>query len=66
MATKTKFVYVTPISTQAKQHFIHEMDLLHSCRVQQERGEDLYVQSINQQYAFWIPKGGNADWKVEK
>lgn len=66
MATKTKFVCVTPISQQAKQHFIHDMDLFHSCRVQEERGENLHLQSLNYQYTFWVPKGGDDNWKVEK
>jgi hypothetical protein len=66
MKTKAKFVCVTPISSQAKDHFIHEMDLFHSCRVKEERGEYLYLQSINHQHCFWVPKTGNTDWKVEK
>ena len=63
--TKSKIVYLTPISKEAKSQFYFDMSLLHSCRVKDET-EDLYlVRSINKECEFWIPKNGNDDWKVE-
>ena len=63
--TKSKIVYLTPISKEAKSQFYFDMSLLHSCRVKDET-EDLYlIQSINKECEFWISKNGNDDWKVE-
>lgn len=63
--TKSKIVYLTPISKDAKSQFYFDMSLLHSCKVEDET-EDLYwVRSINNECQFWIPKKGNDDWKVE-
>ena len=63
--TKSKIVYLTPISKEAKSQFYFNMSLLHSCRVKEETEDLYYVKSINKECQFWIPKTGNDDWKVE-
>ena len=70
MKTKLKRVCVTPISRKAKNRFANEMDLFHTCVVEQERVHEgtkyLYLQSLNKSYFFWVPEKGNDDWKVER
>jgi|TARA_R100000084_G_C4588508_1_gene117261 hypothetical protein len=70
MKTKLKRVCVTPISRKAKNRFANEMDLFHTCVVEQEREHEgtkyLYLQSLNKSYFFWVPEKGNDDWKVER
>lgn len=62
---KSKIVYLTPLSKNAKSYFYFDMSLLHSCRVEDETEDLYYVRSINNNCKFWIPKTGNDDWKVE-
>lgn len=64
MTSKKKFVYLTPLSFQAKVDFEDLMNHFHSCEIKQEESERLLVTSLNQQHTFWIPKKGNKHWKV--
>ena len=70
MATKTKKLFVTPLSSKAKNRFANEMDLFHTCFVQGERNHEgqewVFLESLNHNYFFWVPVKGNKDWKVEK
>lgn len=66
MKTKSQFIYLTPISKEAKSKFYFDMSLLHSCRVVEETEDLYYINSLNNMCKFWIPKTGNDDWKVEK
>jgi hypothetical protein len=63
---KKKFVSVTPISKKAKIRFFEDMDLFHSCLVENETDTMLYLQSLNKQYRFCVEKTGNYHWKIEK
>ncbi|MAR18433.1 MAG: hypothetical protein CML44_03575 [Rhodobacteraceae bacterium] len=69
--TKTKRVTVTPLSRKAKNRFANEMDLFHSCTIENERemadgSQWMFLKSLNQCYFFWVPVKGNKDWKVDK
>jgi hypothetical protein len=64
--SKTKFVAVSPLSSKAKNRFVNIMDSLHSCIVEQEIDNKLFLVSLNKKYCFWIQKEGNEHWKVEK
>ena len=66
MKQKKKFVYLTPISFQAKVDFIDLMNSFHSCEVKAEKDDMILVTTLNQEHTFWIPKKGNENWKVEK
>jgi hypothetical protein len=63
---KAKFVTVSPLSSKAKNRFVNIMDSLHSCIVEQEIDNKLFLVSLNKKYCFWIQKEGNEHWKVEK
>jgi hypothetical protein len=64
--TKKKFVSVSPLSKIAKNRFIHDMNSFHSCEVEQETDDKLFLVSLNRQYHFIVQKNGNEHWKVEK
>lgn len=64
--SKKKFVCVTPISRKAKNRFANEMDLFHSCEIESEENDMLFLASLNKKYFFWVPKKGNEHWRVEK
>ena len=53
---KRKMVNVQPISNKAKNRFANVMDKLHGCHVEQETDNQMFLESINKQYFFWIDK----------
>ena len=59
---KTKFVTVQPRSKKAKNRFANLMDHLHSCKVQQEDEEKMFLESISGRYFFWMLKCNDPDW----
>lgn len=63
---KKKFVSVVPLSKQAKIRFAEDMDLFHSCVVEKETDNMLYLQSLNKQYRFCVEKKDNYHWRIEK
>ena len=71
MKTKTKIkrVCVTPLSRKAKNRFSNNMDLLHTCTVEQEKNEQginwLFLKALTREYWFWVPAKGNEDWIVD-
>jgi hypothetical protein len=64
--SKKKFVCVSPISRKAKNRFANEMDQFHSCVVESEENDMLFLASLNKKYFFWVPKKGNDHWRIEK
>ena len=64
--SKKKIVCVSPLSKKAKNRFANEMDLFHSCEVETEENDMLFLASLNKKYFFWVPKRGNEHWRVEK
>lgn len=64
--SKKKFVCVSPLSKKAKNRFANEMELFHSCEVEIEENDMLFLASLNKKYFFWVPKRGNEHWRVEK
>lgn len=61
---KKKFVTVQPVSDDAKDRFVNIMDSFHSCVVEQEENEMLFLASLNKCYYFTLPRGGNEHWKI--
>lgn len=63
---KTKFVTVQPRSNKAKNRFANMMDHLHSCKVQQEDEEKMFLESISGRYFFWFQKNNDPNWTLIK
>jgi|TARA_R110000868_G_scaffold357500_2_gene619016 hypothetical protein len=63
---KTKFVTVKPKTSKAKNRFANLMDDLHSCRVEQEDQEKMFLASISGRYFFWMSKENDQNWEIIK
>lgn len=64
--TKKKFVNVTPLSSRAKNRFVNIMESFHSCEVEQEKDNLMFLVSLNKKYCFWLQKEGNEHWRIDK
>jgi hypothetical protein len=42
------------------------MDQLHSCRVEQEEVDRMFLTSITNRYSFWMNKENDQNWMVIK
>lgn len=62
--TKKEFIYVTPKSSQAKNHFANLMYKLHSCRVKQRKNGKVFLESISGNHSFWINEYSDDNWKI--
>ena len=63
---KTKFICVKPKTSKAKNRFFNLMNELHSCRVEQETEDKVFLSSISGKYHFWINKMNDDNWEVIK
>tara|TARA_B100000902_G_scaffold210901_1_gene200577 strand:+ start:1565 stop:1759 length:195 start_codon:yes stop_codon:yes gene_type:complete len=63
---KTKFVTVKPKTSKAKNRFANLMDDLHSCRVEKEDQEKMFLASITGRYFFWMSKENDQNWEIIK
>tara|TARA_B100001142_G_scaffold88316_2_gene90156 strand:+ start:1448 stop:1639 length:192 start_codon:yes stop_codon:yes gene_type:complete len=61
---KTKFVTVKPKSRKAKNRFSNLMNELHSCRVEKEDQEKMFLSSISGNYFFWMNKETDVNWEL--
>ena len=63
---KTKFICVKPKTSKAKNRFFNLMNELHSCRVEQETEDKVFLASISGKYHFWMNKMNDMNWEVIK
>jgi len=63
---KTKIVCVKPKSRKAKNRFANLMNELHSCRIQQEDNQKMFLESISGNYFFWMLKENDSNWEIIK
>lgn len=66
MRSRTKIVYATPLTYEARCIFEDKMNELHSCKVIRETIDMYSLISLNQEHSFWVPKKGNQHWRIEK
>jgi hypothetical protein len=66
MTAKRKMVCVDPCSNTAQLRFVTEMSKLHSCYVDNEINDILYLTSINGKYRFSMHKKEDRNWAVVK
>ena len=62
--TKTEFICVRPKNSKAKNRFANQMDLLHSCRVENRKDGKVFLASISGKYFFWINESADDHWEV--
>ena len=63
---KTEFICVKPRSSVAKNRFVNEMDMLHSCKVQKREGGKEFLKSISGRYCFEMFEGSDDHWDIVK
>lgn len=63
---KKRFIHVSPKTQKAKIIFNQFMHGLHSCIIDKEDGNKMFLISISQRHSFWIERGGNLDWEIIK
>ena len=62
---KAEFVYVSPKNLDAKDIFMYDMDLLHSCRVVERKDGMMKLSSISGRYIFWMNENNeDRNWKT--
>lgn len=57
--------FVTPVSKKAKNRFANLMDGIDECIIEQNKGDKVFLTSINGKYHFWVNLNTDKDWKVE-
>jgi hypothetical protein len=65
-ASKRKFICVEPVSSLAKLRFDTEMSNLHSCYLDNEKDDTLFLSSVNGKYKFTVNKKQDLNWKIVK
>jgi hypothetical protein len=65
-ATKRNFICVKPVSDIAKIRFETEMNNLHSCYVDSEKNETMFLTSVNGKYKFTMDVKEDSNWQIIK
>ena len=66
MQTKSQFIYVQPKTKASKEIFDFEMNGLHSCKVISKENKKIFLQSIANDYVFWMKEENDKYWEVIK
>jgi hypothetical protein len=62
---KAEFVYVSPKNLDAKDIFMYDMDLLHSCKVVERKDGMMKLESISGRFVFWMNENDeDRNWKT--
>jgi hypothetical protein len=64
--TKRNFICVKPVSDIAKIRFETEMNNLHSCYVDSEKNETMFLTSVNGKYKFTMDVKEDSNWQIIK
>lgn len=57
--------FVTPKSKKAKNRFANLMGSLDECIVEQNKGDRVFLTSMNGKNHFWVKLNNDPDWIVE-
>lgn len=57
--------FVTPLSKKAKNRFANLMDSEPECVIEQDKGDRVFLTSINGKNHFWVSLINDKDWQVE-
>jgi hypothetical protein len=66
MEKKKTRVLIEPISDLAKDRFETLMCMLHTCKIDHETNEQLFLSSVNENYRFVVQKQNDSHWKIVK
>jgi hypothetical protein len=57
--------FVSPKSKKAKNRFANLMDSNEECIVEQNKGDRLFLTSMNGKNHFWVNISNDKDWEVD-
>ena len=57
--------FVTPKSKKAKNRFSNLMNNDPECIIEQDKGDRLFLTSVNNKNHFWVSLTNDKDWEVE-
>ena len=60
-----KTAFVTPKSKKAKNRFANLMDSNDKVFVEQNKGDKVFVTSLNRKNHFWVNLNHDSDWEID-
>jgi hypothetical protein len=57
--------FVTPKSKKAKNRFANLMDSCDEVIIEQNKGNKVFVTSVNRKNHFWVNLNQDPDWEIE-
>ena len=57
--------FVIPKSKKAKNRFANMMDSVDEVIIEQNKGDKVFVTSMNHKYHFWVNLNRDTDWEIE-
>jgi hypothetical protein len=57
--------FVTPKSKKAKNRMVNLMENEPQCVIEQNKGDRVFLRSLNGKNFFWVQLIGDKDWEVE-
>lgn len=57
--------FVTPKSKKSRNRFANLMDSESQCIVEQQKGNRVFLRSLNGRNFFWVNLNNDKDWEVE-
>jgi hypothetical protein len=64
---KPELIFVAPKTSEAKESFQYDMDLLHTCKIKERKNGMLKLSSISGRYEFWMNEiNEDKNWKMVK
>ena len=64
---KPELIFVSPKTSEAKEVFKYDMDLLHTCKIKERKNGMLKLASISGRFVFWMDENNeDKNWKVVK
>ncbi len=58
-------VFVTPKSKKAKNRFCNIMESNPECIIEQNKGDRVFLRSLNSRNFFWVNLHNDSNWQVE-
>ncbi len=57
--------FVTPKSNKAKNRFCNLMESESECVIEQNKGNRVFLRSLNNKNFFWVNLHNDSDWSIE-
>lgn len=57
--------FVTPKSKKSKNRFCNLMESESKCIVEQNKGDRVFLRSLNGKNFFWVNINSDSDWEIE-